>query len=93
MLQTIEVEIDMSGHIHPLEPLSQIPTGRALLTLLTPDSLASRPLPPKVKEDAQSKQELFTPLFGILKANRSVSLADMEIAIRQRAIEVMDDRD
>ncbi len=34
MLQTIEVEIDTSGRIHPLEPLSFVPTGRAYLTLL-----------------------------------------------------------
>jgi hypothetical protein len=36
MLQTIEVEIDATGHIHPLEPLSKLPVGRALLTLLNP---------------------------------------------------------
>ena len=36
MLQTIEVEIDASGHVHPLEPMQTIPAGRALLTLLTP---------------------------------------------------------
>lgn len=36
MLQTIEVEIDSSGHIRPLEPLPKLPAGRALLTLLTP---------------------------------------------------------
>jgi len=36
MLQTIEVEIDASGHIHPVENLSRLPVGRALLTLLTP---------------------------------------------------------
>jgi len=36
MLQTIEVEIDATGHIHPLEPVQTIPAGRALLTLLTP---------------------------------------------------------
>lgn len=36
MLQTIEVEIDASGHIHPLESLPRLPVGRALLTLLTP---------------------------------------------------------
>jgi hypothetical protein len=35
MLQTIEVEIDASGHIHPLEPLSFTPLGRAYLTLLS----------------------------------------------------------
>jgi hypothetical protein len=34
MLQTIEVEIDPSGYIHPLEVLSFIPAGRAYLTLL-----------------------------------------------------------
>lgn len=34
MLKTIEVEIDKSGRIHPLEPLSFIPSGRAYLTLL-----------------------------------------------------------
>jgi hypothetical protein len=34
MLQTIEVEIDSSGHIHPLEPLTFVPSGRAYLTLL-----------------------------------------------------------
>ncbi|HEX9591771.1 MAG TPA: hypothetical protein VGB12_00220 [bacterium] len=36
MLQTIEVEIDASGRVHPLEPLSRLPAGRALLILLTP---------------------------------------------------------
>lgn len=34
MLQTIEVEIDDSGQVHPLEPLIRLPAGRALLTLL-----------------------------------------------------------
>jgi len=34
MLQTIEVEIDASGQVHPLEPLIRLPPGRALLTLL-----------------------------------------------------------
>jgi len=34
MLQTIEVEIDARGHIHPVEPLPKLPAGRALLTLL-----------------------------------------------------------
>lgn len=35
MMQTIEVEIDASGHIHPLESLPRLPVGRALLTLLS----------------------------------------------------------
>lgn len=34
MLQTIQVEIDATGHIHPMESLSFKPVGRALLTLL-----------------------------------------------------------
>ena len=37
MLQTIEVEIDARGCIHPLEPLPFEPVGRALLTLLQSD--------------------------------------------------------
>jgi hypothetical protein len=36
MLQTIEVEIDASGQVHPIEPLEHLSPGRALLTLLTP---------------------------------------------------------
>ena len=36
MLQTIQVEIDAGGQIHPLEPLNFVPVGRALLTLLGP---------------------------------------------------------
>lgn len=34
MLQTIEVEIDASGRIQPLEAVQEFPVGRALLTLL-----------------------------------------------------------
>jgi hypothetical protein len=34
MLKTIQVEIDATGHIHPMEALSFKPVGRALLTLL-----------------------------------------------------------
>jgi hypothetical protein len=42
MLQTLEVEIDETGRIHPLEPLPFKPMGRALLTLLNtpPDEAA-----------------------------------------------------
>ncbi len=36
MLQTIEVEVDASGYIHPLESVPRLPTGRALLTFLSP---------------------------------------------------------
>ena len=38
MLQTIEVEIDPSGFIRPLEPLSFVLSGRAYLTLLPADA-------------------------------------------------------
>ncbi len=38
MLQTIEVEIDANGHVHPLEQLSFKLSGRAYLTLLPPHS-------------------------------------------------------
>ncbi len=34
MLQTIEVEVDEQGQIHPLEPLPAEAKGRALLTFL-----------------------------------------------------------
>ncbi|MDP1654035.1 MAG: hypothetical protein Q8L56_15045, partial [Rhodocyclaceae bacterium] len=34
LMQTIEIEIDASGRIHPIEPLDFTPSGRALLTLL-----------------------------------------------------------
>lgn len=36
MLHTIEVEIDSTGRVHPLEPTQRLPAGRALLTLLSP---------------------------------------------------------
>jgi hypothetical protein len=36
MLQTIEVEIDRDGRIHPVDPVARLPAGRGLLTLLTP---------------------------------------------------------
>lgn len=36
MTRTIEVEIDAHGGIHPVEPTSSLPQGRALLTWETP---------------------------------------------------------
>ena len=36
MLQTIEVEIDAQGQVHPVGLNKPLPAGRALLTLLTP---------------------------------------------------------
>ncbi len=37
MLRTIEVEIDEDGALHLLDPVGQLPAGRTLLTLLTPE--------------------------------------------------------
>ena len=37
MLQTIEIEIDDTGRIHPLEAISVLLKGRALLTLFPPE--------------------------------------------------------
>lgn len=77
MLQTIEVEIDAKGHIHPLEKLPLLHKGksRALLTIL-PD------LPAKTKQAAISGLE--RPAFGVLTATRSVTLEEMEAAIHTR---------
>ena len=37
MLRTFEVEIDAHGAVHVLDLVGQLPAGRALLTLLTPE--------------------------------------------------------
>ncbi len=77
MLQTIEVEIDAKGHIHPLEklPLPQQGKSRALLTIL-PAFPATLQQIKNVGQDA--------PAYGVLTASRSVSLDDMEAAIHTR---------
>ncbi len=77
MLQTIEVEIDANGNIHPLEKLPLLHKGksRALLTIL-PD------FPAKTKQTAKSGFE--RPAYGVLTANRSVTLEEMEAAIHKR---------
>ena len=73
MLQTIEVEIDAKGHIHPLEkfPLPKKGTSRALLTLL--------PVPRQ-----KSTTSPAIAACGVLRACRTVSLEDMDAAIRLR---------
>jgi len=77
MLQTIEVEIDAKGHIHPLEklPIPRKGKSRALLTILPALPAARR------RSDIAS---LETPAFGVLAASRSVSLDEMETAIHTR---------
>lgn len=65
MLQTIEVEIDASGHIQPLEPLPVAKNRRAYLTLL-PESPATRAdtLPPSRGSAAQALALLASPRFA-----------------------------
>lgn len=77
MLQTIEVEIDTKGHIHPLEklPLPLKGKSRALLTIL-PALQAVR------RQTGIAGQE--TSAFGVLTASRSVSIEEMEAAIHTR---------
>lgn len=77
MLQTIEVEIDTKGHIHPLEklPLPHRGKSRALLTILSA-------LPAVRRQVGTAGQE--TPAFGVLTASRPVSINEMEAAIHLR---------
>lgn len=74
MLQTIEVEIDARGHIHPLEkiPLPKRGKTRAILTLL----------PAAQRRMHTTKQQ--SQACGVLTASRSVSLEEIDAAIRLR---------
>jgi hypothetical protein len=85
MLQTIEVEIDTSGRIEPLEVLPMLPVGRALLTLLP----ATQSLPEADRSAAAPASDLppLCTLFGILKAERPATRDDIKAAIRRRAAE------
>lgn len=64
MLKTIEVEIDNSGRIHPLEPLSFIPSGRAYLTLLPALDEQSRPPIVENSSAARALKLLASPRFA-----------------------------
>jgi hypothetical protein len=83
MLQTIEVQIDNNGVIHPIEPQLKLPAGRALLTLLHNNETVAQAKP--------STSNNFDNLFGILKATHSVSLEEMEQAISQQGLERFND--
>lgn len=74
MLQTIEVEVSAQGEIIPREPLQPGCRYRAVLTLLEPLESANSP----TTEGIES-------LFGLLRAEQSVSLEQMDLTIRQRA--------
>ena len=63
MLQTIEVEIDPSGRIHPLEPLPVVPSGRAYLTLLPALDKQSSPTV-ESSSAAQALKLLASPRFA-----------------------------
>jgi len=70
MLQTIEIEVDANGQIHPLEPLSFALTGRALLTMLDqPGVPRNTPLPGNAEN---ALNLLASPRF----ANRPVASAE-----------------
>ncbi len=88
MLQTIEVEIDATGHIAPLEVLP-MPAGRALLTLLPASEAAADQSP----ADLASELPTLGTLFGILKAQGSATGDDIKAAIRRRAASRFYDRD
>ncbi|MCB1921568.1 MAG: hypothetical protein KDJ28_16555 [Candidatus Competibacteraceae bacterium] len=72
MLQTIEVEVDAQGGIHPLQPLPKVWEQRALLTLFVPEPLF-----------VQTDSSNIRSLFGLLKARKGVSLEAMDTAIRE----------
>lgn len=64
MLQTIEVEIDNSGRIHPLEPLPFTLSGRAYLTLLPASDKQPAPSPVDGCSAAQALKLLASPRFA-----------------------------
>ena len=80
MLQTIEVEIETNGRIHPLEPLPFIPAGRAYLTLLPASDERSKPSNVESGSAAQVLQLLASSRF----AQRSiVSLNEVQQRINE----------
>ena len=63
-LQTIEVEIDQTGHVRPLKPNENVPAGPALLTPL--GSHRTAPLAPRAPE-----AEEWHALIGMLQGSPS----------------------
>ena len=51
IMQTIAVEIDAAGNVHPLEPMGKLPAGRGLLTLLPGGDEALALAEPALAED------------------------------------------
>ncbi|MDP3933436.1 MAG: hypothetical protein Q8Q45_13915, partial [Methylococcaceae bacterium] len=65
--QTIQVEIDATGHIHPMEALSFKPVGRALLTLL---DTTTETMPLQINEGRGSVARALTLLSSPRFAHR-----------------------
>ena len=87
MLQTIQVEIDATGHIHPMEALSFKPVGRALLTLLdTP----TETMPLQIYEGRGSIARALTLLSSPRFAQRPVANTS---EVMQRIASMHDDWD
>ncbi len=85
MLQTIEVQIDNNGIIHPIEPQIKLPVGRALLTLLDNNTVN--------QAEIAHIENPFDDLFGIVKATHSVSLEEIELALSEQGLERFNDCD
>ncbi|MCX7103314.1 MAG: hypothetical protein NTX38_17985 [Methylobacter sp.] len=87
MLQTIHVEIDATGHIHPLEALSFKPVGRALLTLL--DATTDK-LPLQIDEGRGGVTRALTLLSSPRFAHRPAAITS---EVMQRIASMRDDWD
>lgn len=82
MLETIEIEIDAGGQIHPPEPLNFTPPGRALLTSLDRPSVPRDTYLPGRAGDALN----FAGHFGF--ANRPAASAE---EVKQRVDTLRDE--
>jgi hypothetical protein len=85
MLQTIQVEIDATGHIHPMEALSFKPVGRALLTLL---DATTETMPLQIHEGRGSVTRALTLLSSPRFAHRPAANTS---EIIQRIAAIRDD--
>lgn len=84
MIQTIEVEIDTNGKIEPLKKGQILPAGRAVLMISTAAFEAS---------ELNTEAPGIETLFGILKAERGATRAQMKAAVRNRAKACFESRD
>jgi hypothetical protein len=68
MLKTIEVEIDSSGRVHPLEPLPFVLRGRGYLTLLPGEPDVASAGPTNRGTAAEALALLASPRFALRPA-------------------------